>query len=98
MCELPQFLRQNMSRVNELLGPESLSWGHIYELPFLEQMATLFILIGLHVPLHEAVQTEDPQEVVLSWAEDNSPLDRWYDAHESEIEVVRTKWKVATLR
>jgi len=98
MCELPQFLRQNMGRVNELLGPESLSWGHMYELPFLEQMATLFILIGLHIPLHEAVQTEDPQEVVLSWGDDNSPLDRWYDAHESEIQWRHLLWLAIVLQ
>ena len=38
----------------------------------------LFVLIGLQIPLHEAVQTADPQAVVLGWAEDDSPLDAWF--------------------
>lgn len=98
MHELPEFLRQNKGRLDDLLGPESLSWGEIYEQPFLQQMAVLFVLIGLHIPLHEAVQADDPQEVALSWANEDSPLDAWYAAHEHEIEWKHLLWLAIVLQ
>ena len=92
MHELPQFIMENRERVNELLGPDSCSWGHVYELSFLEQMAYLFILIGLHIPLREAAESEDPQEAVLNWYDDNSPLDAWYEANQGKIEWKHLLW------
>lgn len=92
MHELPRLLREKKDRLSEILGESQYSWGWIYEKPFMEQMALLFILIGLHVPLLEAGQTADPQEAVLRWGEDNSPLDAWFEANKQQIEKKHLLW------
>jgi hypothetical protein len=98
MRELPQLLRAKEDRLKNLFGESSCSWGTIYERPFIEQMALLFVLIGLDIPLHEAVQSDDPQEVVLRWGDDNSPLDTWFDANEQRIEKKYLLWLVIVLQ
>lgn len=92
MHDLPLFLRQNSTRVSELLGEGHYSWGSIYEKPFLEQLATLFVQIGLHIPLQEAVQSEDPQGAVLRWSEDERMLDGWYEANKADIQWRQLLW------
>lgn len=98
MSELPKLLREKKDKFNSIFGDEDYSWGKIYELPFLEQMAFLFVLIGLHVPLHEAAQAEDPQEVVLGWCDNNSAIDCWYNEHEDQIEKKHLFWMVIVLQ
>jgi hypothetical protein len=98
MKELPELLSQKKDRLKELLGSEDYSWGDIYELPFLEQMASLFVLLGLHVPLHEAALSEDPQEAVTRWGEPNSPLDAWFATQENEIEWKHLVWLTVVLQ
>ena len=98
MRELPVLLREKKDRLHSILGEGHYSWGTIYELPFLEQMALLFVLIGLHVPLREAAQSGDPQEVVLGWSEDDSSLDAWFDANEQQIEKKYLLWLAIVLQ
>lgn len=98
MRELPQLLREKKDRLHTIFGDGEYAWGTIYERPFLEQMALLFVLIGLHIPLHEAAQANDPQQVVLDWSDDNSPLDVWYDEHEHEIEKKYLLWMAIVLQ
>lgn len=40
-CELTKIYQANPKRLNELLGDGPVSWGELYERPFLEQMAIL---------------------------------------------------------
>jgi hypothetical protein len=98
MHELTELLRAKKDRLSAVFGEGDYSWGTIYELPFLEQMATLFVLIGLHIPLHEAAQSDDPQEVVLRWNDDESPLDSWFDANEDAIEKKHLLWLAIVLQ
>ena len=98
MRELPALLREKKDRLKTILGEGGYSWGTIYERPFLEQMALLFVLIGLHIPLKEAAQSEDPQEVVLGWGDDDSPLDAWFDANEHQIEKKYLLWMAIVLQ
>ena len=98
MRELPALLREKKDRLKTILGEGGYSWGTIYERPFLEQMALLFVLIGLHLPLKEAAQSEDPQEVVLGWGDDDSLLDTWFDANEHQIEKKYLLWMAIVLQ
>lgn len=98
MREFPQLIRDKQASVNKWFGDGGYSWGTIYERPFLEQMAYLFVLVGLHIPLHEAAQSDDPQEVVLHWADDNGVLDQWYDINEERIEKKHLLWLVIVLQ
>lgn len=98
MHELPELVRDHQARVADWFGEGGYSWGTIYERPFLEQMAVLFVLLGLHIPLHEAAKSDDPQEAVIHWADDNGPLDHWYDANEDKIEKKYLLWLVIVLQ
>lgn len=98
MHELPTLLREKQDRLDEILGASGYSWGTIYERPFLDQMAILFVLIGLHIPLHQAAQSGDPQEAILQWGDDNSPLDAWFDANERRIEKKHLLWLAIVLQ
>lgn len=61
-------------------------------------MALLSIQIGLHIPLHEAAQKDDPQEEVLKWGDDDSPLNAWYDANAHQIEKKHLLWLAIVLQ
>jgi len=96
--ELPKLIASKQSRINEWFGKDACSWGGIYELPFLEQMALLFVLLGLNIPLRAAAQSDDPQEAVLSWLDDNGPLDSWFNLNEKTIEKKYLLWLVIVLQ
>lgn len=92
MRELPQLLREKQDRFQAVFGDGDYSWGTIYERPFLEQIALLFVLVGLHIPLHEAAQSDDPQEIVTHWIDEDGPLDAWFDTNEHQIEKKHLLW------
>ena len=94
MRELPQLVRDKETNIRKWFGEGGYSWGTIYERPFLEQMALLFVLLGLNIPLHDAAQSDDPQEAVLRWTDDNGVLDQWYDLNEEKIEKKYLLWLV----
>lgn len=98
MRELPQLLREKKDKLHTIFGESDCSWGRIYERPFLEQVSLLFVLIGFHIPLHEAAQAEDPQEAVLGWTDENSALEAWYDEHEDQIEKKYLLWMAIVLQ
>jgi hypothetical protein len=90
--ELSEILKGDQEKLREVLGPSEHSWASIYELPFFEQMALLFILVGLHEPLIEAWQTDDPIESLSTWGGDEGALNSWYEQHESEIDPKHFIW------
>lgn len=98
MRELSELVRQKKDQLNALLGSEDYSWAEIYELPFLEQLTWLFVLLGLHIPLHEAAKSEDPQEVVGHWADADGPLDAWYEAQNGKVEWKHLLWLTLVLQ
>lgn len=96
--ELTSIYRENPDRLNKLLGDGPISWGTIYEMPFLEQMAILFVLLGLHVPLHEAAQSTDPQEHVMRWGDKGGRLDAWYESVKDTMEWKYLIWLCVVLQ
>ena len=98
MREFPQLLREKQYRFQAVFGDGDYSWGTIYERPFLEQLALLFVLVGLHIPLHEAAQSDDPQEVVTHWIDEGGPLDAWFEANEHQIEKKHLLWLAIVLQ
>lgn len=91
-AELAEAIRGNGEKLRELLGPADHSWASIYERPFIEQMAHLMISIGLHEPLIDAWQSDDPIEAYSSWGNEDSELDSWYAQHENEIDPKHLIW------
>lgn len=98
MHELPSLLKSKKERLKEIFSDSPVSWGAIYEYSFLEQMSLLFVLIGLQEPLAVVANADDPQEAALTWTDDDGPLDRWYDAHEDEVEKKYLLWLVIVLQ
>jgi len=98
MRELPLLLREKQDRFHEVFGESDYSWGTIYEYPFLEQIALLFVLVGLHIPLHEAAQSDDPQEVVSHWDDEGGRLDAWFNANENRIDKKHLLWLAVVLQ
>lgn len=98
MKELADRMRTKQEKLKELIGDSDYSWGDIYELPFLEQMALLFITLGLHVPLYEVVTSTDPQEAACNWNDDGSALDVWFEAHEKTLEWKHLVWLTIVLQ
>lgn len=92
MHDLPCLLRQKKDRLTEILGSHSYSWGQIYERPFLEQMAWLFILLGLDTSLRGLAQFDDPQAVALRCGDEGGMLDRWYDENADLIDRKHLLW------
>lgn len=98
MLELPQLIRDKQTRINEWFGEGGCSWGTIYERPFLEQISLLFVLLGLHIPLHEAAHSDDPQEAVSHWGDHNGALDCWYEQNKDKVEKKYFLWLVIVLQ
>lgn len=97
MHELPELAKSKADKLKELLG-EGCSWAGVYELGFIEQMAFLFVLLGMHAPLFEAGKEADPQQAVLDWMVDGSKLDQWYEANEDKINKQHLMWLAVTLQ
>lgn len=90
--ELTEALRSNPDRLKELLGPSDHAWASIYELPFFEQLALLFIIVGMHEPLIAAWHSDDPIERYSHWVEEDSELDVWYEANKETIDSKHLLW------
>lgn len=97
-CELTKIYQANPKRLNELLGDGPVSWGELYERPFLEQMAILTVLLRLHVPLNEAAKSSDPQEQILRWLDKDGPLDAWYESVKGSMEWKYLIWLCVVLQ
>lgn len=98
MKELPKLLQAKAKRLDDLLGLEFHAWGHLYELPFIEQLGLLSDLVGFHGSLIEASESPDPQERVIRWAADQGELDLWYEANKDEIERKYLVWLCIVLQ
>lgn len=92
MREIAKLARSRRDKINLILGPDKQSWGHLYEMPYLEQMALLMVLVGLHEPLHEAALSDDPQQRVLEWLDPDGVLQKWFDQNEDKINMKYLVW------
>lgn len=90
--ELSGVFRSKSEKLTEILGAADHSWAGIYELPFLDQMAQLFMLLGMHEPLLKAWRSDDTIEQFSRWADDGSELDQWYEANEGSINRKHLLW------
>jgi len=97
MKEFQEAAKTNADKVKEILG-EGCAWAYVYELGFIEQLAYLCVLLGMHNQLIEASQDDDPQQAVLDWMIDGSKLDRWYETNLDKVNKQHLIWLVVTLQ
>src|SRR4051812_9782165 len=63
-------------KVRAAVKEDGVWWAPLYELPFEQHLAISLKGLGLDVHLLEAARSADPPGQVLSWAMDNSFVDR----------------------
>ncbi len=90
--ELSAILRSKSQKLSEILGSNDHSWASIYEFSFLEQMAQLFMVLGMHEPLLQAWRSDNAMDQFSRWADDSSELDQWYEAHKDNINRKHLLW------
>lgn len=66
--ELPQVVRTVPKEKIEKILDEDFYWADVYELPFVEQIALLFIALGKVKKLVEISNEPDPQQALLNWS------------------------------
>lgn len=95
--ELSELIKSKPIRVNEILG-KYYSWAEVYELPFVEQLAYLFVLIGINKPIQEIAATTAPQRVLIEASEDGGKLDLWYELNKDNIDKKHLLWLIVILQ
>ncbi len=96
--DITKVMRDNPQKLKEILGLNDHTWAEIYEFPFVEQIAFLVIMVGLHEKVIEVGRSEDPQESALRWGDEDSALDQWLDDNEEKIEFKRLIWLATVLQ
>lgn len=95
--ELAELLKSKPQRVKEVLG-EYYSWSEIYELSFVEQLAYLFVLLGMQKPIHEIAASTAPQQALIEASENGGKLDQWYELNKDNVEKKHLLWLVIVLQ
>ncbi len=95
--ELVELIKSKPVVINEILG-KYYSWAEIYELSFVEQMAYLFVLLGINKPIYEIATSTAPQQALIEASEDGGKLDQWYDLNKDNIEKKHLLWLVVVLQ
>ena len=91
-AELTDLCREKSDKLDEILGPFAQTWAAVYEFPFFEQIALLFVILGMHEPLLEAWRSDDPFEEYTHWTDEGGTLDAWYEHNEDTVSKKHLLW------
>jgi len=95
--ELADLAKNNPERVKAVFG-DCTSWSSIYELSFVEQLAYLFILLGLHEQVIEVNKSSSPSQAFIEMIKDGAELDQWYEANKATINKTHLLWLAVVLQ
>jgi hypothetical protein len=95
--ELAELAKSRPSRFLEILG-NCYSWSSIYELSFIQQLGSLFVLLGMHEPILHSGSYTYPQQAFIEISRDGSTLDQWYEFNKDKIEKKHLLWLVIVLQ
>lgn len=95
--ELVELIKSKPLKVKEILG-QFYSWASIYEHSFAEQMAYLIILLGMHKPLIEVRDLDNPQASFIEFFKDGGRFDEWYEENEENVDKKHLLWLVMVLQ
>lgn len=95
--ELVELIKSKPVLINEILG-KYYSWAGVYELSFVEQLAYLFVLLGMHEPIHEIATSTAPQQALIAGSTDGGKLDQWYELNKDSIVKKHLLWLVVVLQ
>lgn len=95
--ELTELIKSKPEKIKQALG-EYCSWAPIYEKPFIEQVAYLLVLLGMHKPIHEIAKSPTPQQELLNAMKDGGKLDQWYELNQKDIDMKHLIWLAVVLQ
>lgn len=97
MNELPRLLKNEPNKLKEVLG-SGYYWAGIYELSFIEQIASLMALMGWQEFLKEAASSENPQLRAMELFADGDEIDQWHEHQKGAFEKRRLIWLMVVLQ
>lgn len=97
-AELEKELSAKPEALKSFFGDESASWAEIYEFPFVEQMAILFVLVGMHEPILAAWKKADPLGEYAKWGQEGSEFDQWCEANVGNVNRKHLLWMAIVLQ
>lgn len=95
--ELAELVKNKPERVKAIFG-ECKSWSNIYELSFVEQLAYLFVLLGLHEQILEVNKSSAPYQKIIDISKDGAELDQWYETNKATINKTHLLWLAIVLQ
>ncbi len=95
--ELSELAKNKPERVKAVFGKCS-SWSGIYERSFIEQLAYLFILLGLHERIIEINKSSSPPQAIIDITKDGAELDQWYEKNKATITKTHLLWLAVVLQ
>jgi hypothetical protein len=78
MQTLPELVRSS-PKLCQLINEPTFYWAAVYDLSFNEQLALLFCALGLADKLHQAAQSDNPTQQVISWIDSEDAFDNEFD-------------------
>jgi len=95
--ELAELAKNKPERVKAVFG-ECSSWSGIYERSFVEQLAYLFILLGLHEQIVGLNKFSSPSQALIDMTRDGAELDQWYETNKATINKTHLLWLAIVLQ
>lgn len=96
MKSFPDFVKAKKVKFDEILDHD-FCWANLYQLTFLEQLGLFFVAIGRAKKLHEIALSEDPQQALIKWSEEDD-LDDWAGGEGGQFEMKHVVAMVAALQ
>lgn len=95
--ELAELAKNKPDRIKAVFG-ECSSWSGIYERSFIEQLAYLFILLGLHEQIIKIKQSSSQHQAIINMTKEGAELDQWYESNKAIINKTHLLWLAIVLQ
>jgi len=95
--EFADRIKNDPDRIKQFFG-DCTSWSHIYEYSFNEQLAYLFILIGIHKTMIEVANSTDQAQAIIEVTKEGAELDQWYESNKETIDKKHLLWLAVVLQ
>ncbi len=95
--EFADRIKNDPDRIKEVFG-DCTSWSHVYEYSFNEQLAYLFILIGIHKMMIDVANSTDQAKAITQVTKEGAELDQWYEINKETIDKKHILWLAVVLQ
>jgi hypothetical protein len=95
--ELAELVKSKPAQIKKILG-NCCTWSDIYEFSFVEQLAYLVVLTGIHEPVVNASKSLNPTQTFLSISVDGGELDQSFEKNKANIDMKHLLWLAIVLQ